>query len=110
MQYLLITGKVHNLGASGFVDALTECFAFRIGLSIAPIRQYNPDGTDKLVDCFGGPPVFEFSLGGAIRPGCLVPYRHCINVIQPDYEELTTWTGTGGFSYKYEKKHFTLCI
>ena len=85
---LLIADEVHNLGASGFVDALPEYFTFRIGLSATPIRQYDPDGTDRLFNFFGGPPVFKFSLGDAIESGCLVPYQYYIHIVQFDYEEM----------------------
>ncbi len=100
---LLIADEVHNLGVSGFVDAPPGCFSFRIGLSATPIRQYDPDGTDRLFDFFGGPPVFEFSLGDAIRSGCLVPYEYHLHVIQFDveemdyYEELTAQLARAGF-------------
>ena len=68
-----------------------------------PIRQYDPDGTDQLFDFFGGPPQFEFSLGEAIKAGCLVPYEYYIHPVefQPDemerYQELTERLIKAGF-------------
>ena len=88
VELVLIADEVHNLGTPSFIDDPPDFFARRIGLSATPIRQYDPDGTDKLFDFFGGPPVFEFSLGDAIEAGCLVPYRYYPHVIALDSVEM----------------------
>ena len=49
---VLIADEVHNLGSASFIDNQPEFFEHRIGLSATPIRQYDPDGTDKLFDFF----------------------------------------------------------
>ncbi len=100
---ILIADEVHNLGAKSFTANLPEFFRQRIGLSATPIRQYDPDGTDQLFDFFGGPPQFEFSLGEAIKSGCLVPYEYYIHPVefQPDemelYHDLTERLTKAGF-------------
>ena len=100
---LLIADEVHNLGARSFRDNLPLFFGLRIGLSATPIRQYDPDGTDKLFGFFGGPPRFEFTLKDAIQAGCLVPYNYHLHVVdfEPDemerYEDLTEQLVRAGF-------------
>ena len=85
---LLIADEVHNLGTPGFIDHPPRRFDFRIGLSATPIRQYDPDGTHRLFDYFGGPPVFEFSVADAIQSGCLVPYHYHIHPVELSLEEM----------------------
>ena len=88
VKCLLIVDEVHNFGAKSFLSDLPTFFRWRIGLSATPIRQYDPDGTDKLFDFFGGPPQFEFSLKEAIQSGCLVPYNYYINPVEMNPEEM----------------------
>ena len=100
---ILIADEVHNLGSRSFITNLPQFFRQRIGLSATPIRQYDPDGTDQIFDFFGGPPQFEFSLGEAIRAGCLVPYEYYLHTVgfQPEemerYEDLTERLIKAGF-------------
>ena len=100
---LLIADEVHHLGAAAFVENQPEFFEYRIGLSATPIRQYDPDGTDRLFDFFGGPPVFEFTLRDALKSGCLVPYRYFLHTVEfntdemEQYEELTEQLIRAGF-------------
>ena len=103
VELILIADEVHNLGTRSFIDDPPAFFARRIGLSATPIRQYDPDGTDKLFDYFGGPTVFEFSLGDAIEAGCLVPYRYYLHETtltgeeMEHYEDLTAELVRAGF-------------
>ena len=100
---VLIADEVHNLGTSSFINNQPDFFAYRIGLSATPIRQYDPDGTDRLFDFFGGPPIFEFTLRDAISAGCLVPYRYYLHVVEfsnaemDHYEDLTEQLAQAGF-------------
>ena len=100
---LLIADEVHNLGSPGFIEHPPNRFDFKCGLSATPVRQYDPDGTHRLFDYFGGPPVFEFSVADAIRQGCLVPYHYHLHPIQLSqeemsyYDELTTELASSGF-------------
>ncbi len=100
---ILVADEVHNLGAPSFVNNPPECFDRRIGLSATPIRQYDPDGTDQLFDFFGGPPIFNFSLGDAINTGCLVSYKYYLHEVEFEsdemeyYEDLTAQLVRAGF-------------
>jgi len=91
---LLIADEVHNLGRRSFLDAeRLDGFAYRLGLSATPQRQFDPEGTASLLDYFGGV-VYEYPLESAIGT-CLVPYNyHLLPVsLSPleveQYEELT---------------------
>ena len=111
VELVLIADEVHNLGTPSFINNPPDYFTRRIGLSATPIRQYDPDGTDQLFDFFGGPPVFEFSLGDAIEAGCLVPYNYYLHVIELDavemehYEFLTDELIRAGFRDRRRRRH-----
>jgi len=94
VKTLLIADEVHNLGRQSFVgEAPMDAFSYRMGLSATPERQFDPEGTSKLLDYFGGV-VYEFPLEKAIGT-CLVPYNyHLVPVALnageiEEYEELT---------------------
>lgn len=102
VELILVGDEMHNLGVSTFLNNLPERFDRRIGLSATPIRQYDPDGSDRLFDFFG-PQVFEFTLRDAIRAGCLVPYSYSIHEVglngaeMDKYVELTEELRRAGF-------------
>lgn len=74
---LLIADEVHNLGAPGFALNPPESIVHRLGLSATPIRQYDEEGTEALLQYFGDV-VFSFDLGQAIRAGCLTRYNRLV--------------------------------
>jgi superfamily II DNA or RNA helicase len=84
---VLIGDEMHNLGVPTFLEDPPEQFQKRIGLSATPIRQYDPDGSDRLFDYFGKP-VFEFSLADAIEAGCLTPYRYQLHEVHLTEDEM----------------------
>jgi superfamily II DNA or RNA helicase len=84
---MLIADEMHNLGVPTFLQNLPEEFDNRLGLSATPIRQYDPDGTDRLFDFFG-PSVFEFDLGAAIDAGCLTPYEYHVHEVGLTHMEM----------------------
>lgn len=102
VEALLIGDEMHNLGVPTFLNDPPERFNRRLGLSATPVRQYDPDGTDRLFDFFG-PQIFEFSLRDAIRAGCLVPYEYYLHEVtlthdeMDKYAELTEELGRAGF-------------
>jgi superfamily II DNA or RNA helicase len=83
---VLIADEMHNLGSPGFLGRPPEFFEYRLGLSATPIRQYDPEGTDRLFRFFGEP-CFEFSLEEAIGI-CLVPYDYHVHLVELDDEEM----------------------
>ncbi len=91
VKVFLIGDEMHNLGAPRVFDALPKRADLRLGLSATPVRQYDPDGTDKLFAYFG-PPVYEFGLADAIRSGCLTPYEYHLHEVPMSDQELDKWT------------------
>ncbi len=87
---LLIADEVHNLGAPGFAHNPPESFAFRLGLSATPIRQYDEEGTDALLRYFGDV-VYSFDLGQAIRAGCLTRYHYYLHPVDLNGDEFEEW-------------------
>lgn len=83
---LLIADEVHNLGGNQrFTADPPEWPASRLGLSATPIRQYDDDGTQFLLEYFGEV-VFEFSLDDAIGV-CLVPYDYYLHAVPLTHDE-----------------------
>ncbi len=91
VELFLVGDEMHNLGAPTHFRSLPQRADSRLGLSATPIRQYDPDGTDRLFDYFG-PQVFTFGLDEAIRAGCLTPYRYFLHEVPMSNHELDKWT------------------
>ena len=83
---MLIGDEMHGLGTDRFLASVPSRFDARLGLSATPVRQYDPDGTDRLFDYFGHS-VFEFDLKEAIEAQCLVPYDYFIHVVELTEDE-----------------------
>ena len=86
---VLIGDEVHNLGSPSFVKSPPELFEYRLGLSATPVRQYDSDGTAKLL-AFFGPICFEFTLEEAIGV-CLVPYDYYVHPVALTSDEMDTY-------------------
>ncbi len=95
---LLIADEVHNLGSVGFIEHAPEFFENKIGLSATPVRQYDEEGTDFIVEYFNGI-VFEFNLQQAIGK-CLVPYDYFVHEVLLTAEEEDEFSE---ISYKIKK-------
>ena len=88
-QTLLIADEVHNLGSEGFITDPPDFFDYRLGLSATPIRQYDEEGTEQLLDFFG-PIVFQFTLEEAIGR-CLVEYEYYVHPVELTEDEIEKW-------------------
>ena len=86
---LLIADEVHNLGSEGFITDPPDFFDYRLGLSATPIRQYDEEGTEQLLDFFG-PIVFQFTLEEAIGR-CLVGYEYYVHPVELTEDEMEEW-------------------
>jgi superfamily II DNA or RNA helicase len=93
---LLVGDEVHWLGASAFRPALIAEANFRLGLSATPARYFDEEGTDYLVEYFGGS-VFKLSLGDALRitnqdgDRILSPYEYHPILVNLSEEELINY-------------------
>jgi superfamily II DNA or RNA helicase len=86
IRRMLIADEMHHLGTQGFLGDPPNEFEIRLGLSATPIRQYDPDGTDRLFGFFGQP-VIEFGLREAIAAHCLTPYSYHIHEVSLTADE-----------------------
>ena len=93
---LLVGDEVHWLGASAFRPALISEANFRLGLSATPARYFDEEGTDYLVEYFGGS-VFKLSLGDALKitnqdgDRILSPYEYHPILVNLSEEELSNY-------------------
>ena len=88
---MLIADEVHNFGTPSFLNHRPETVRYRLGLSATPIRQYDPVGTSGLADYFGDV-LIEFTIGDAIKAGCLVPYDYYVHEVELTDEEAARYS------------------
>ena len=91
---LLIGDEVHGLGTEGFLTDAPQEFDYRLGLSATPVRQYDEEGTEKLIEYFGEN-VYEFGLDRAIG-FCLVEYDYFVHVVHLSSEEINLYKELSG--------------
>jgi superfamily II DNA or RNA helicase len=75
---LLICDEVHGMGSPALVSSLTgrlKPFAFRLGLSATPDREYDEDG-NRFIEAEIGPVIFRFGLKDAVRRGILCEFDY----------------------------------
>lgn len=100
---LFIADEVHNVGSSGFRDALIDSFKYRIGLSATIDRHHDEEGTSLIYDYFGNP-VIHYGLKEAIEDNVLTRYYYYpIPVTLSDdeidkYKDLTEKIRKGAYS------------
>ena len=85
-HHLLIADEVHNLGAAKIQNYLPDEIRLRVGLSATPERHLDPEGTQALLDYFGGI-IFEYPIDRAIAEGRLCQYYYHPHVVQLTEEE-----------------------
>lgn len=86
-QSVLIADEAHHLGSDTGLEALPQHFRYRLGLSATPDRWEDPNGTERLLDYFGGV-IFEFDIMAAIEAGCLCRYDYLPEMVDLNEEEL----------------------
>lgn len=97
---LLVADEMHRAGSNKVLPALehTNCGA-TLGLSATFRRQFDEDGTDRLVEFFGQVLSPIIGLAEALVLGLLVPYDYRLHEVSLDdeehklYEELTKKIG-----------------
>ncbi len=75
---LLVCDEVHGMGSPslvGSLDGKLSPFAFRLGLSATPEREYGSDG-NAFIEREIGPVIFRFGLKEAIARGILCPFDY----------------------------------
>ena len=86
---ILIADEAHNLGRRSFIEESPDFFEHRLGLSATPIRQYDEEGTEALLQFFG-PVVFRLALEEAIGR-CLVEYDYYVHAVYLTDIEMDDW-------------------
>ena len=86
---ILIADEAHNLGRPSFIEEPPDFFEYRLGLSATPIRQYDEEGTEALLEFFG-PVAFRFALEEAIGR-CLVEYDYFVHAVYLTDFEMDEW-------------------
>jgi len=80
-QTLIIHDEIHGFGSPKMAEKLSGShadFAYRLGLSATPEREYDEEGTSFITSEIG-PTIFEFPLEDAIRSGILCEFDYiCI--------------------------------
>ena len=89
-HHLLIADEVHNLGASRIQQYLPKEIRLRLGLSATPERHHDPEGTQAILDYFGGV-IYEYSISRAIAEGRLSPYAYHPHLVQLTDEEAVAY-------------------
>jgi superfamily II DNA or RNA helicase len=83
---LLIADEVHGAGSTQHRTILRNDFNYRLGLSATPIRKYDEEGTNIIIDYFNGI-IYEFNLKDAIEAGILCEYEYQVYVTTLTEEE-----------------------
>lgn len=83
---LLIADEVHGAGSTQHRTILRDDFNYRLGLSATPIRKFDEEGTDIILDYFKGI-IYEFNLKDAIEVGILCEYEYRVYVMTLTEEE-----------------------
>ena len=77
IRLALIADEAHWLGAEKFSYGMAEKYQYRLGLTATPIRNFDIEGTDKIMKYFGGV-TFKYPMSRAIKDGVLTPYNYKI--------------------------------
>lgn len=71
----VICDEVHHVGAPFFQNCMTLPSSRRIGLSATPERNWDPIGTNRILEYFG-PTVYDYGIKDAIKEGHLCHYKY----------------------------------
>jgi len=74
-EFFLVVDEVHNFGSSNTRKFFPDNAKYKLGLTATPNRYFDEEGTNFLLNYFGGI-VFKFTLEDAINRGFLTPYKY----------------------------------
>ena len=90
-KLLIIADEVHRLGSIKRRNIFNIDAGARLGLSATPIRYGDPEGTQAIMDYFGGILEPKFTLQDAIKAKVLTPYFYKIETLELTKEEQERW-------------------
>ena len=85
-ELFLIVDEVHNFGSHNTRKFFSDNAKYKLGLTATPNRYFDEEGTNFLLDYFGGI-VFEFRLEDAIKKGFLTSYKYYPVIVYLTEEE-----------------------
>lgn len=88
---LIVADEVHRIGSERRARFLEVETGERLGLSATPIRYGDPDGTQAIMEYFGGVVKPVYSLQDAIRDGVLTRYFYYPQSMHLAPDEQETW-------------------
>jgi superfamily II DNA or RNA helicase len=71
----LIADEVHWIGSQELRKAMRDEYPFRLGLTATPMRHFDEEGTEQLLQYFNGI-VYKYTIKRAIEEGYLTPYDY----------------------------------
>jgi superfamily II DNA or RNA helicase len=86
---MLIADEVHNVGAPTYQRILNPGFSLRLGLSATPERHFDEEGTETIMEYFGGE-IFAYTMEEALDDNRLSPYTYhtyAAPLSQEEYED-----------------------
>lgn len=87
----LIADEVHRTGAPEARKLFTLDSGPRLGLSATPERFGDPEGTELILQYFGGIVPPSFSLFDAIQAKALTPYAYHVHRVSLESDEQAAW-------------------
>ncbi|MEN1961184.1 DEAD/DEAH box helicase family protein [Luteimonas sp. MJ246] len=88
---MVVADEVHQIGSPHNSKSLSISSGPRLGLSATPTRYGDPEGTQRLLEYFGGVIPPPFTIYDAIEAGRLVPYEYFPQLINLSAEEAEEW-------------------
>jgi superfamily II DNA or RNA helicase len=87
----LIADEVHRLGSPNNLQLFSLDTGARLGLSATPRRAGDPEGTQRILDYFGGIVPPPFTLRDAIKSRALTPYFYHVHQVTLTSGEQEQW-------------------
>ncbi|SIS63282.1 DEAD/DEAH box helicase family protein [Salimicrobium flavidum] len=86
---VFIADEAHHLGTKNSLNKLFDSFHYRLALSATPHRWFDEQGTEQLIDYFGGKIVFQYGLKKAIGKHLTEYYYHphIVTLEEKEYED-----------------------
>lgn len=93
-ELFLIADEMHHLGAEKYSEGLLPKYKYKLGLSATPSKYMDPEGTENLINYFGGI-VYKFGILEALtainpetNKSYLTPYDYYPRKVDLNDEEL----------------------
>ncbi len=90
-ELMVVADEVHRMGSLGNRQFFSVRCGARLGLSATPRRYNDPDGTNAILDFFGGLIPPPYTLEDAINAGVLCKYFYHPNVVNLTEDEQNRW-------------------